>query len=166
MSAYIESKAHIGSILRTAYEGPADRGPRYPGDGWHRPYVKGSDGRYGTFGAFEVDMVGRWLITENVASVKYRYHDEPEETLPGPIDQWWHEDPLTFDLRQYRRLTAVECLKAISGLDYQSCEHPGWADSDAKAFLDALKDSLIGSLPGYDEADTWSIADEVPEWAH
>jgi len=48
----------------------------------------------------------------------------------------------------------VQVLKSIDCLDYQSCEHPGWAASEAKAFIDRLQSAAIHALPGY-EAAIW-----------
>lgn len=168
MSAFVQPKSHIDALLRVAMDGPADRGPRYPGDGWHRPSWTHA-GEYRQLGP-NVEDVGAMLIAENVRSVQYRYPDDGIDSLPGPIDNGYITDAL---LGQYaypaygtgqvrisagpRRLTAVEALKALDGYEYQACEHPGWADSEARAFCEALRGSLIRALPGYDEADTWEV---------
>ena len=89
---------------------------------------------------------GQMLWDENIRSVRYWY-DDPD-TLPGPIDETFvyihvpvaaSEDP-------------VQTLKAIHCLEYQSCEHPEWKDSEAYAALQALAHRAIRALPGYDDA--------------
>jgi hypothetical protein len=49
-------------------------------------------------------------------------------------------------------------LKAIDCYRYQSCEHPGWASSEAQQFCLALQALAINHLPGYDQAP-WDITD-------
>jgi len=48
-------------------------------------------------------------------------------------------------------------LKAIACLEYQSCEHPGWLDSEARVFCQALRRVAITALPGYSAAQGWLI---------
>lgn len=55
-------------------------------------------------------------------------------------------------------LSPVAILKAIQSYGYQSCEHDEWRGSDAFAFCEALTDTLIHRLKGYDEAETWAIS--------
>jgi len=93
----------------------------------------------------DMDEIGRMLIAENHASISYAYSPEPASELGvGPIGYTWRATPPTID--------PVVVLKAINNYCYQSCEHPGWADSDARKFCDLLRDKTIRSLPGYDEA--------------
>lgn len=150
MSAFLVSEAHITALVDVAANGPSDRSAKYPGDGWHTPSlryacesapfgIKSLDPRH------EPDPIGVWLWSENATSVAYLYHEPAEETYT-----------YTFE-RPSRRLTTVEALKAIDGYVYQSCEHPEWKDSPAKQFVELLRLTLIGNLPGYNEADTWSI---------
>lgn len=152
MSAYIVSKPHIDALIGVALNGPADVGPRYPGDGWQRPYFEGQPltpeyaGRLGTVLSIEV-----------YRSVSHRYYAEKLDELP----KRWVRKALGGFGYDYagdlpgpgpRRLTVIEALVAIAGYEYQSCEHPGWEASAAKAFCDSLKDRLIHALPGWDEA--------------
>ena len=46
----------------------------------------------------------------------------------------------------------VEALKALDCYEYQSCEHPEWETSEAFEFCRAMRNLLIGCLPGYDAA--------------
>lgn len=168
MSAYIVNKAHIDALLRVAIEGPADRGPSYPGDGWLMSsyYHKQPDGRLTSHEVSREtrDALGAMLIVECATSVRYRYHNEPLADLPGPIDKDFVRLALlgqyTYNIRA-RHLTAVEALKAIDGYEYQSCEHPDWEASEAYTFCETLRKYLISSLPGYDAADTWEVDELV-----
>jgi hypothetical protein len=148
VSAYIEDRAHIDALVRFAC-----------GEGDLVWTQVGSEHRYLDPG--DADMLGRTLWRENVVSVAYRYQDSAHDSLPGPID--FKESDATeyqFPTAEFHRpaLSPVEVLKACDGLDYQSCEHPGWKTSEAKRFLDAIRDAAIKTLPGYEEA-TWDIRD-------
>jgi hypothetical protein len=57
---------------------------------------------------------------------------------------------------RHQSWSPVEVLKAIRCLDYQSCEHPEWASSEAKSYLDALTMACVVKLPGMDDAP-WGI---------
>jgi hypothetical protein len=100
--------------------------------------------------------VGLMLWDECRRSVAYRYHDEPEADLPGPMSDgprfgYAHSpSPL--------KINPLAVLKAISCYEYQSCEHPEWKSSEAHAFCDALRLCAISCLPGYEEAP-WGAPD-------
>jgi len=49
-------------------------------------------------------------------------------------------------------------VKAVNSYQYQSCEHDGWANSQARTFCQALVAAMARKLPGYDDADTWVIS--------
>ena len=90
--------------------------------------------------------VGAMLVAENRRSVDHRY-DETET-----------EDPYVFT-ELPGRPDPVIVLKAIACYEYQSCEHPEWEESEAHDFCEALRDRMISSLPGYDDAPGWEIQD-------
>jgi hypothetical protein len=90
--------------------------------------------------------VGRMLLAENYRSVYHRYDEGPKAEL---------EDPYVYSPSPVKK-DPVQVLSAINCLEYQSCEHPEWADSEAKAFLDALAHKAILSLPGYDDT-MWEV---------
>lgn len=93
--------------------------------------------------------VGRMLAQENAASIGARYGDEPEA---------WVLD-YTYPTRQFQSMIpgVVEGLKLIECYEYQTCEHEGWAASEAYRYCDALRRTLVMRLPGYDEAPwEWS----------
>jgi hypothetical protein len=155
MSAFIVSKAHIDAIVDVAANGPRDRGPRYAGDGWYPPAYRSSavprvDARE------DAHTVGRLLWLACQKSVAYRYPGDADGEWPGPAGLTLAEiDGYAFT-RPSRRLTAVEALKAIDCYEYQSCEHPEWKASAEREFCLALRSSLVGSLPGYNEA-AWEV---------
>ena len=157
MSAYVVGKAHIDALIRTALDGPTDAafGWRQYGFRWVVPDEGERFGYRSTeLTAHNASEVGQMLLDENVVSVGYRYSDSLDAGLPGPIDTAYRS-PYTYT--PGRRLTIAETFKAIDGLSYQSCEHPGWRDSEANAMLDSFRKQLASHLPGYDEADTWEV---------
>jgi hypothetical protein len=134
MSAFVVGREHIAYLVAAATQG--GRGV----------------GHCGLIPFEDSSKVGQMLWDENIASVRYRYPDCTDE-LPGPIGE-------TFEYShryQHRRCDPVQTLKAISCLEYQSCEHPGWEDSEARKFCERLRHHAIGQLAGYEEA-SWEIS--------
>ena len=101
----------------------------------------------------QFDTIGAELIAENVASVGYRYHETDLYQMPGPIDK---ERLMVY---QYKRvqvsMTLGAIAQAVACYEYQSCEHPGWNDSKAKALCDRMNSAILRNIPGWDDADTW-----------
>lgn len=128
MSAFICSDKHISALVNWAARNKCDY--------WPEGAVRRSNVECHEKEVFKM------LLAENYASVNYRYNeeDEPEGTY----------DPkaLVTD--------PVHIIKMCHCLDYQSCEHPGWADSRAKALLDQIESAAIRALPGYDNAP-WEL---------
>lgn len=89
------------------------------------------------------------LFEENLASIAFRYPDAPE------VLRWRQTDAPRFSARD-RVVCPVAVLKLIDCYEYQSCEHPTWATSNAALFCVHLRKALIAGLPGYEEAD-WSL---------
>lgn len=168
MSAFVVSKEHIDAMVDSGLR----RGP-------YGPLRWSHNGERFELTQETASTVGSMLWTENVTSVEYRYSPPDREViygegwesdagfdLPGkyqleliapsvePIEvpEWLSE--YRFQSRPPRK--PIEILKAIDCYEYQSCEHPEWEVSEAFAFCDALRRSLIGDLPGYDEAK-WGI---------
>jgi hypothetical protein len=84
MSAFVVDPVHIDLILSAAINGPLDyRGSHGPG--WSGPYVDelldGIAG--GPLTEETADLSGRALLRECVASVSYRYPEDPADRLPG-----------------------------------------------------------------------------------
>lgn len=80
--------------------------------------------------------LGQLLWDENLRSVDHRYQESnPGEryilhTTEGGLD------PLAV-------------LKAVDCYQYQSCEHPGWEDSDACAWVTRLREAIYTAVPRY-----------------
>lgn len=170
MSAFVVDKAHIDAMVRA--------GLMYSRFGLRWFAVEyGSDEfdlqrdtrqlEHGT-----ADQVGGMLVAENVVSVAHRYSPagrigegwEDNLDLPGPVDKYYVER-YSYPVMGGRVPSPVEALKLIDCYEYQSCEHDGWRDSEAKRFCEALRSALIGALPGYEDAPwEWrSDAPSVPE---
>jgi len=96
------------------------------------------------------DEVGQMLLDECVKSVCYRYDGSEMTNLPGRIDAEWL---IPFKHHFHCHIpTPVQALSIISCYEYQSCEHPEWEASSAKALCDRLRREAIHRLPGYDDA--------------
>ena len=90
------------------------------------------------------DEIGQMLLDENAASVEHLYRRDQSAAR------------YTYRRPQHTEWTVAELLNAIRGYQYQSCEHPRWDRSQAKAFCDALQQRLIATLPGYTDGP-WLI---------
>ena len=131
MSAYIVDKAHVDALVRAG----VDHRSQY--------FVDGEPARWVSVTREERDRIGQMLTDANVASVSYRYPDDSLTDLPGPLSAWWIV-PYRYSPRG-PILSPVQGLKAIDGFDYQACETPDWRSSEAYAFLQGLRDTLIRS---------------------
>lgn len=92
-----------------------------------------------------IEKIGAILQAENVRSVNYRYKDKEAE--PAFTVCAWAE---------FRTFTPIQIVKAAHCLEYQSCEHRGWASSHANEIVQAIIAEAISELPGYGAAD-WEI---------
>lgn len=159
MSAYIVSLAHVRQMVKLARYGPADLAWRYPGDSWYAPAweYRVPDGIVQASAMEQSpDRLVAMLVDECVRSVSYRYPDDTPDTLPGPVDRYYLDrDRLAFE-RPRSHATAAEGIILVSGYEYQSCEHPGWFDSEARAFCGSLRDVLVNTLPAVRIADGWA----------
>ncbi len=144
MSAFVVDKIHISAIL----DGARKAGARY---NHYFGYYYNKEHKELT--PENMNDIGQMLLDENIKSVSHRYEGSYLTDLPGRTDA---EYLLPYKHTQQRRFDIVQYIKFIDCLDYQSCEHPEYKTSEAKCFLDALKESLIGMLPGYDEAK-WEL---------
>lgn len=83
----------------------------------------------------ELQRLAELLIAENYTSVNYRYN---ENDAPGPI------------VYRHEVVGPAAAHKAARCLDYQSCEHPSWEDSEAFRVVQAVRQSQLdpGDLPG------------------
>lgn len=168
MSAFMHSPAHVDAILagvmRRASWGVRWAAPQNP-----TLYKELRVDDYGT-----ATDVGRMLLRENAESMAYRYDmknpDNPADGGTRPIEYLGYLDTADHYVysrhdtgKPWRMLPVVAVLQAIDSLEYQSCEHPEWRDSEARAFLGAARGVLIPCLPGYDDADAWSIEGNAPD---
>lgn len=110
-------------------------------------------------------LIAQHLAAANLASVRQRYPD-CENDLPGEIA---NEDDTHYLLRcrqAARRLIhhmpAVDMLKACDCWEYQSCEIEGWETSLGAFWCRAIRKTAIGKLPGYSDADGWTLRDPSP----
>lgn len=92
-------------------------------------------------GAAGFRELGQRLWHENYKSVNHRYRED----TPTP----------RYELRTTEAtLDPVVVLKAASCFDYQSCEHPGWPDSEAHDLVSALRTAILEQHPDLGEEVT------------
>jgi|JI10StandDraft_1071094.scaffolds.fasta_scaffold18126_4 hypothetical protein len=98
------------------------------------------------------DEIGQMLTEENHSSINHHYTRQQQV-------------PPTYRYRRpaHTEWSLPELLNAIRGYQYQTCEHPSWETSQAKAFCEALQQRLISMLPGYRNGPWLITADSIPE---
>jgi hypothetical protein len=110
--------------------------------------------------------LGQRLWDENIASVAYRYHNDPISELPGTIGE---DYGYSYDTPQ-RTLTPVEVHTMARGYCYQSCEHPAWDASEACQHVQALLTAIETRLgkttaqirdSAEGQAASWHILDDT-----
>ena len=151
MSAFLVDVEHIDALLTAGLVYGRDRSPLT----WYYPMPEGDQPEDLAALAHQLTpasagRVGAMLLAENVRSVNHAHGR----------DQW--EPPYLFQ-ELPGQPDPVVVLKAISCLQNQSCEHPGWPDSEAYAFLDALHRMTVTQLPGWRELSNsaWPIQDRL-----
>ncbi len=151
MSAYIVSKEHVAYLTAMAM---TDNGLPY-GGGLEWYFGNNGSGRIPQDDLVMAAAAENMIWKENMVSVAYRYGD-PVEDLPG--DRYVEDGITKADIALAADIlfVAVQVLKACNCLEYQSCEHPGWEASEARAFIQALKDKAVRALPGYESA-RWGV---------
>lgn len=168
MSCYVVDREHIDTLLLAAQQLGRGSGITWEGD-----EENDADMRDLTFAGIgcnfrtsrgDLSPVGRMLWRENVRSVQYRYPDTVESgEMPGPVSFDELEAlTYTFPVRFGPILHPAKVLVALQAYEYQSCEHPGWRDSEAHAFCEALKgaavDAIVAQVPG--ARDCWNATPE------
>lgn len=143
MSAFVVPRLHIDLLVKVAITGPldADANPcmAFPLRSVDREERK-------LTAEIQPSELGALWLVENVRSVTYCY---PETVSVGSvpwIDEEWAQAYRYTDPSY--RMTCAETARAITCMEYQSCEHPEWTDSDAKHALDRLRDEVLDHLPG------------------
>lgn len=166
MSAFVVDKQHIDLMVNAALHATP---VRHRGDGrrlsWWRTDEEGNyagwrelnqhaetmeDDDYKAY--FTPSQLGQILVSENVRSVHHRYPDDDPDMgeLPGPIDAYYMA-PYVYATPR-KQLTAGEVFRAIDCLDYQSCEHEDWRNSEAYAFCVALRKAYCDQIADIQEA--------------
>lgn len=153
MSAFVLAREHIAFLVNAAFRRRQGETLYYHWDGGgHQCQPGDSDAAV---------RIAQVLWAENVASVAHRYSGDARSKLPGMVrdaeagfeygrHEWDHREP-----------NWVQVLKACDCYAYQSCEHPGWDGSEARAIIEAIRSMAIHALPGYYEA-AWEITDTTP----
>lgn len=105
--------------------------------------------------------IGRILLKENERSVGHRYpdcKDDPTE-MPGTCGQ----EAADYIYRRFEApLTAVSIIKACDCLDYQSCEHDEWEQSEAWRIMYTIHKFAGRRTAGYDNAPGWELRRPTP----
>jgi hypothetical protein len=94
---------------------------------------------------YTAEQAAKELWAANVISVNTRYKETE------PTEGFVYKNDLSAD-----QVTAVQLLKYLDNLEYQSCEADGWETSRAKAVCDVIRGRLIRKLPGYEDAK-WGL---------
>ena len=92
------------------------------------------------------------LLVENLRSVKHRY--------PGdyPLSEGEYLELFAFAPGSSdHKHDALTVIQAAHCLAYQSCEHPGWETSKAKALLEAIVWRKSHDLKGYFSSEGWPL---------
>jgi ABC-type uncharacterized transport system ATPase subunit len=75
-----------------------------------------------------LNSIGQILWDENYKSVNYRYNED--EKTPKY-------------LHKVKHVSLVQAIKAINCLNYQSCEHPEYDNSESKKIQNSAKEFLF-----------------------
>jgi hypothetical protein len=132
MSAWICNKSHIACIAQFAEN--TDAIPRDYAD---------------------VVELANDLIRENARSIVSRYGEDANMGVVKPFKD-------ATEVLQFARedkMSALQIIKSVHCLDYQSCESDDWNETKACKALKYIEGRAVSALPGYDEAD-WGIQDK------
>jgi hypothetical protein len=161
MSAFMVGKVHIDAMVTAAMEIEHERHTSGLSWYWFDPAEDNELVRaeISYCDQLRANEVGQMLWAENLASINARYPDtiEDHEHIPGPCDfrpddvaiYVWENVPGTLD--------PLAIIDATGCYEYQSCEHEGWRDSQAKAFCGALTDKMLRKMPR--QRRVWEITD-------
>lgn len=175
MSAYVVDKATIDAIVHAAITARSSFGPfaYYHGDqtlhgsscwcrGRHDSRTPWHDVTEATASA-----VGQMLWDANIASVNYRYPDTVGNDAALPSRKG-HDTGVSYTYPERALLLAPPpdvgfAAKQLSCFNYQTCERPDYEQSEAFAFVQALREALLKRLQTYQSAP-WGVA-EYPQEA-
>lgn len=131
MSAFLCGKDHIDLLVS------------HCADQWFH------GGKWVTLGDTPRTEVGRILIRENIASLRYRYSG----------DDWWAGTDRWYDAYMHTPVTdkvsPEQIIKACDCLRYQSCEHGLWETSEAAAILTATRETYVSKILNRQEDIEW-----------
>lgn len=152
MSAFMHSTAHVDAIIHGALS--AARGAIYYSNPAHDVRDNPTE-------------AGRVLMRENAESMAFRYNmkdlDNDADGGTRPIEYLGYVEQAEgyeYDPHKPRKVYSIgELLLALDSLEYQSCEHPEWAESAAHGLCQSIRNTLIQALPEYASAQTWAIYD-------
>lgn len=164
MSAYLVSAASIDALVagaKTYIAPPRGTGYWYTEDLHRHDFRLGVSDHEAVHGTYNPNTLGRMLWAENLRSISYRYPDtiDNPEAIPGPVGV----GPLEVMAYEYGPgyrvvdLDPFGLLGVVRGYVYQSCEHPGWSTSAARAFCDALTLAVVSDLIDRTGANSWTI---------
>lgn len=87
------------------------------------------------------------LLQTNLDSLRARYPDDPESSKAEDYNYRYNPE---------KGLHPIAVYKLASCYEYQSCEHEGWKTSQAKDYIDRLREAVIVQSPEYVNAK-WSL---------
>ena len=137
MSAFLCSEKHIAVLADFANKHDIYLNTRYDPDATNIP----SD-------------IAKAMAKANIKSVDHRYPDNADKLADKLFIQACGSEAGQFG--KHKQYTPVEIIKAAQCLDYQSCEHDEWEQSNVKALLDHVISKATTMLPGYNDAP-WGI---------
>jgi hypothetical protein len=154
MSAYVVGRNHIRYLVEAAQHiAIRDHSPNFS---WYHNRERQE------LTSENASEVAQMLWNENIASVQYRYPDDTDETMPGPMGEtfvYYHQTCPEQGRRMAgpyfkHNFNVAQILMSTDCYEYQSCEHPGWESSEAYSFIQALRRRTWPHMPGYRDA-TW-----------
>lgn len=136
MSAYILDRHEISYIIQAALKPMGARNSSlfrwwYHGESFDIPHG-------GSAAAKAMATLLSILWGANIKSVSYRYPNESVDTLPGPVGEDYSNSRV-YGPSELSPLTPGLVFQALDCYEYQSCEHPEWATSEAKIIIDAIR---------------------------
>lgn len=152
MSAYVVSHKHINTILTGANQARLEKiyikKDNVNGHDLDLVPSQNFDGNYLKFDLSQTNdlqTLASFLLSENCRSVNHRYNEKsPAKSI-------------TFKFEPVNN--AIQLIKLIDCLDYQSCETDTWENSLSFKVLTKIKGQLVDKMlrsAGYDDHQ-WSI---------
>lgn len=166
MSAYVQSHEHISYLVDAAWH--LDISWRWSDEMRSVPITEWTfadfQAAYKTARSMDRTDLGRILAVEQRLSVAYRYRESAD--LPGDtnalIFEYEHRPVMAHMPDGY---DPVNILLAVSGYEYQSCEHPGWHTSEAKAITESIRDFAVSKVTTKAPRHYWGLnPEDVPRF--